>query len=156
MIYIGIDPGKSGGIAILDEASGIECIPMPEFDFDLYDVLEALPALPRVHAVLEKVHAMPKQGVTSSFNFGVEYGRVRMALCAAGIGFEEVTPQKWMKELGIPPKKKQETKGQYKNRLRDTAQKMFPKLEVWKGPKGLQMAICDALLIMEYCRRTHE
>lgn len=52
-------------------------------------------------AVIEKVHALPREGVTSSFNFGYINGLLTMA---ATIYFDEVvfvTPMKWKKDLGL-------------------------------------------------------
>lgn len=47
--------------------------------------------------ILEKVHAMPKQGVTSSFTFGEVYGSIKGILAALAIPYVEVIPQAWQK-----------------------------------------------------------
>jgi crossover junction endodeoxyribonuclease RuvC len=139
MNYIGIDPGKSGGIAIITPGGGVCAHKMPETDRDLLDLLSEFSADDN-RAVLEQVHAMPGQGVTSTFTFGRGYGKLEMALCAALIPFETATPQKWQKLMGCL------TKGD-KNVSKATAQRLFPYLKVTH-------AIADALLIAEYCRRT--
>lgn len=139
MNYIGIDPGKSGGIAIITPGGGTYAHKMPETDRDLLDLLSEFSADDN-RAVLEQVHAMPGQGVTSTFTFGRGYGKLEMALCAALIPFETVTPQKWQKLMGCL------TKGD-KNVSKAAAQRLFPHLKVTH-------AIADALLIAEYCRRT--
>jgi crossover junction endodeoxyribonuclease RuvC len=139
MNYIGIDPGKSGGIAIITPGGGAYAHKMPETDRDLLDLLSEFSADDN-RAVLEQVHAMPGQGVTSTFTFGRGYGKLEMALCAALIPFETVTPQKWQKLMGCL------TKGD-KNVSKAAAQRLFPHLKVTH-------AIADALLIAEYCRRT--
>lgn len=90
-------------------------------------------------AYLEQVHSMPGQGVASSFKFGQGYGSLEMALTAAGIPFERVTPQKWQKALGCL------TKGQ-KNVSKRKAQELFPTMKVTH-------ATADALLIAEWGRR---
>jgi len=82
---------------------------------------------------------MPGQGVASSFKFGQGYGSLEMALTAAGIPFERVTPQKWQKALGCL------TKGQ-KNVSKRKAQELFPTMKVTH-------ATADALLIAEWGRR---
>lgn len=107
-----------------------------------------------VNAVIEKVHAMPGQGVTSMFSFGMTYGLTRMALIASQTPFEEVNPRSWQKALGITPKGKDETKDAFKLRLLALAQQLYPKLHIWTVPrsKGQQLAICDALLIARYCQ----
>lgn len=145
--YIGVDPGQNGGIATIDE-EGADTVRMPSTDQDIYNLLVELRYLsPYCHAILEKVHSMPKQGVASSFKFGVNYGIVRMALTAAGIPFEEVTPQRWQKVLGIPHRNKLETPSEWKNRLKAKAQQLFPSVKI-------TLATADALLLAEYCRRS--
>lgn len=149
MIHIGIDPGQSGGIAVIDEdnadAKKVVAYPMPATRGDLIELL-IYPLDAR--AIVEKVHAMPKQGVSSCFKFGMNYERVCMALVCNGISFREVSPQRWQRELGIPFKKKSETKHQHKNRLKAVAQELFPSAKV-------TLAIADALLLAEYCRRSY-
>ncbi len=130
---IGIDPGASGGIAII--ADGIaEAWKIPETERDLYDILAGLPTESR--AYLEKVHAMPKQGVTSVFSFGRTYGFLRGCLISLQIPFEDVTPQRWQKHLGCMT-------GGDKNVSKARAQQLFPYIRVTH-------ALADALLIAEY------
>jgi hypothetical protein len=83
------------------------------------------------------------------FNFGANYGALRMALTAAGIPFEEVVPGVWQRGLNIPPRKKTEGKTAWKNRLKAKAQQLFPSVKI-------TLATADALLIAEFCRRKHE
>jgi hypothetical protein len=85
------------------------------------------------------------------FNFGWNYGSLRMAMIASGLPFEDVPPQVWQKALKIPSRKKEgrqykETKAAFKNRLKAKAQQLFPRVYI-------TLATCDALLIAEYCRR---
>jgi hypothetical protein len=99
-------------------------------------------------AVIEKVGGYigkPQPG-SAMFKFGMSYGGLRMALIAAGISFLEVTPQQWQKTLGVSTKKKNETKGKFKNRLKALAQQIFPSVKV-------TLATADALLLAEYARR---
>ena len=69
MIYIGIDPGKDGALAIVGETD-MRIIPFDELAY-----AEALSALNSRRAIccLERVGAMPGQGVTSMFSFGENY-----------------------------------------------------------------------------------
>lgn len=150
--YIGIDPGASGGIAVVTSHQ-FEVTAMPRTLLHLWELISSLAGNSR--AVIESVHAMPKQGVTSSFTFGRGYGGLLMALTAAKIPFEEVRPQAWQKCLGISPRKKDEPKGELKLRLLRKAQQLYPTLLLWNEPKskGKQLAVCDALLIATYCQR---
>lgn len=150
-IYLGIDPGKSGGIAWIFR-SRTTAISMPSTERDIWDVLEGMESLSsRAIAVIEKVGGYTGEGQPGSamFNFGWGYGGLRMALIAANIPFEEVTPQKWQKAMGISGRKKTESKTQWKNRLKAKAQQLFPELKV-------TLSTCDALLIAEYARRKTE
>jgi crossover junction endodeoxyribonuclease RuvC len=146
----------SGGIAaISQEALIVEPMPSTEHDTNKFFWSLVQVGLP-IKAVIEKVHAMPSQGVSSSFTFGKGYGFLRGCLVSNGIPFEEVTPQAWQKYLQIPPAGKNTPKREHKLKLKSLAQQLFPKLPIWSTPKtlGVQLAICDALLIAEYARRT--
>lgn len=146
MIYIGVDPGVSGGIAIVTDrgapANGVlevEAFPMPATERDLLDALVYKTIPKQSRAVLERVAASPQMGVVSAFTFGKGYGGLRMALTAARIPFDEVTPATWQKALGCL------SQGD-KNITKRRAQQLFPQLTITH-------AIADALLIAEYCRR---
>ncbi len=156
--YIGIDPGASGGIACLvfDHCSDSRVLaakPMPKTDKDIVDFLQFIKTQGVCFAVLEKVHSMPGQGVASTFKFGTSYGKLRMALVACEIPFEEASPQKWQKRIGCLVKTKKGspklTKTEKKNVNKAKAQELFPELEITH-------ATADALLLAEYCLRTRE
>jgi crossover junction endodeoxyribonuclease RuvC len=94
---------------------------------------------------LEHVGAMPKQGVTSMFNFGVSFGFIQGVLSAFGIPFELIRPQKWKKEFSISDK----------NESISVCQRLFPEVcllpsERCKVPSD---GMADALLMAEYARR---
>ncbi len=136
--FIGIDPGKSGGIAIIDE-TGAFAIKMPDTEKDIFEYLRDNSH--NAFCLIEQVHAMPGQGVTSMFNFGMGYGGLRMALIAANIPFETVTPQRWQKALGC------QTKGN-KNVTKKKAQELFPDIKITH-------AVADSLLISHYLKNYH-
>jgi crossover junction endodeoxyribonuclease RuvC len=144
--YIGIDPGKSGGIAVISDDSGEGCetfaiAKMTETDIAA-TLMGARPLEGSMFAYIEKVHAMPGQGVTSMFTFGQSYGFLRDCLISLGIPFEEATPRKWQAALGC-------LSGGDKNVTKARAQQLFPSVKVTH-------AIADALLIAEYCRRVRK
>jgi hypothetical protein len=170
-IFIGVDPGASGGISRIttgherDPASQhlgrvvtVTITPMPDTPQDIWNSFPKILCHP-TFAVLEKVQGYigpqktPKGGEpgrqpgSSMFKFGASYGRLQMALTAAGIPFVEVTPQKWQRALGIPPRNKaKETKYQFKKRLKEFAQKLFPFACITQDT-------ADSLLVAEYARR---
>lgn len=139
--FIGCDPGKNGGIGVITP-SGSYAIKMPETEKDLLQELVTIAngAVGGTMAVLETVHSSPQMGVKSAFTFGQGYGGLRMALLAAGIPFENVTPQKWQKTLGC-------LTGGQKNVSKTRAQQLFPGIRITHN-------VADALLLSEYCRRT--
>ena len=160
MYEIGIDPGKSGGIAWIGDG---ECtaVPMPATERDLWALLFGLGMKEEPFALLEHVHGgvfgggspcpVCKQrrqvGAVSQFNFGMNYGLLRMALTGADIPWEEVAPRKWQQEFGLVfPKARGLTTTQKKNFHKAHAQQLFPKIKITH-------AIADALLIAEFCRR---
>ena len=145
MRAIGIDPGKNGGIAWLDDSvarsqhAEVHAIKLK--DLTERDVWQQVAEL-QTHdafAFIECVRSSPQMGVTSAFTFGRGYGALRMALIAAGIPFEEVTPGVWQRTLRCL------SEGN-KNITKQKAQELFPTLKITH-------AIADALLIAEYCRR---
>lgn len=141
MITIGIDPGKNGGIAVIDEPGKAYADKMPE---TLQDLFEHFDSICLSHdgdcrAYIEQVHSSPQMGVKSAFTFGNGFGHLEMALTACGIPFERIRPQVWQKALGCM------TKGD-KNVSKRRAQELFPSLKITHST-------ADSLLIAEYGRR---
>ncbi len=141
MIWLGVDPGATGGIARLGDGLAPYAWKMPDTERDLSDLFRDLSQYADTFCSLESGHSMPQQGVTSSFSFGRNYGFLRGMLIAHHIPFEEVTPLKWQKALAC------QTHGN-KNISKAKAQQLFPGLKITH-------AIADALLIAEFCRRTY-
>jgi crossover junction endodeoxyribonuclease RuvC len=146
-LWIGIDPGYSGGVAAF--GSGHESVPaeglafkMPEEECDLAKLLKELVGFmhpSQVCLVLEKVHSMPKQGVTSVFTFGQQFGICRGVIAALELPRVLVTPQQWQKALGC------QTGGDKKVTL-SVAKNQWP----WLKPTH---ATADAILIAHYARK---
>lgn len=149
-VYLGIDPGASGGLASI-AADGTKAVSMPQTERDIWEWFYEFHPDMNPFAIIEKVGGyIQREGGnpgSAMFKFGMSYGGLRMALVAAGIPFDEVTPQAWQKALGISSRGKTETRGMFKNRLKAKAQQLFPSVKV-------TLATADALLLAEYCRRT--
>jgi hypothetical protein len=156
--YIGIDPGMSGGLVSLLlshqekrlRTQEVRAIAGDKLSLlETYKWLEELALSTDCFAVIEKVGGFiagnPLPG-SAMFNFGRNYGGLEMALVAACVPYEEVSPRTWQTRLGIPPRGKTESKTDWKRRLKDRAQSLFPKEKV-------TLAISDALLLAEFCRR---
>ncbi len=141
MIYIGIDPGKNGALAIIYG----DVITLRTFDEQEY--IASLSAVSRnAFCVLERVGAMPGQGVTSMFNFGKNYGFIQGLLAAYFIPFELVTPQKWKKTFGVTGDK---------NSSISVCKRLFPDVDLRRTEKCKKDhdGKAEALLLAEYARR---
>ena len=94
-MYLGIDPGKTGAMAVLDK--GGEFVEVIDFE----EVLPRIRLLAKTvkFAYLEEVHAMPGQGVSSTFTFGENSGWWKGILQAFEIPFKTIRPQDWQKVL---------------------------------------------------------
>ncbi len=148
---IGIDPGVNGGIAVLDDAGVvIDAVKMPPTMLDIYDYLRGVVSSDGVCAVcyMEKVGmGMPGQSSKATATFSRHCGHLEMALLALGVQTYEVTPQKWMKALGMGSSKGY-TKTEWKNKLKGAAQQLFPMLG-----KKVTLSTSDALLIAVYGKK---
>lgn len=110
-VTIGIDPGLSGAVAILSPGGEFEAVhDLPvirdhslswidgsQLQSILLDTLRGRTA----HAVVERVSAMPKQGIASAFTFGVGFGSILSVLQAMHISIELVTPAVWKRSLNL-------------------------------------------------------
>ena len=146
--YIGIDPGKNGGIGIL-AVNNNQLVSEFTYAFDettLINILDELQYSYCCRCTLEHVHAMPKQGVSSTFNFGMNFGFIQGVLKAYGIPYELVTPQKWKKEFSCTSDK---------NTSIEVCKRLFPSvnLKATERCKKDHDGIAEALLIAEYGRR---
>lgn len=141
--FIGLDPGNSsGGIAVIG-ANGQAVSTLSLSRSTIHDVAGVVATFRGTCglALLERVSAMPRQGVASSFKFGVSFGQLQGILAALGFRWEEVTPAKWQQAM------KCRSKGD-KNVTKAAAQRLFPDLKVTH-------ATADALLLAEHARRVY-
>lgn len=113
-MIVSVDPGLSGGVALVDGPSLIDVVPMPTTLFqvnpkkqmvdgrELADHLYHWIAVHDVRrAVVERVGPRPNQGVSSMFNFGMSYGIVLGVFAALNMPVDMVSPQQWKKELEL-------------------------------------------------------
>lgn len=113
-MIIGIDCGKTGGVALLDMRGHlVDGFRMPTLRHGKRELvntreisrrLEPLDA--NTEIVIEQVGAMPNQGVTSMFNFGRHTGAVEGWSIVHGVPVHWVTPQKWKKSFGLSSDKR--------------------------------------------------
>ena len=145
MIYIGIDPGKSGGIAFIDEDNTLQCFRFSENLSDMIADIKIIRKIDKCFAKLELVHSFPNQGVRSTFSFGENYGIWQGILSSLDITYSKVTPQKWMAHYGVLPKVKKDRK----NKLKEIAQREYPDTKV-------TLYVADAILLAKYAKEKYE
>ena len=109
MKIIGIDPGLSGAIAILENKKVLNIFDMPVMaegkknkrqlnSAQLVDLLKKIVTeKDEIYVVVEQVNAMPGQGVTSIFNFGQTFGAIKGVCAALSLPIFFVRPSKWKK-----------------------------------------------------------
>ena len=148
IIYSGVDPGKSGAIASIDqdgtvlkvsrfihaETEGRIALIIADHFAELDD--EAVHA-----ATLERVGAMPRQGVSSMFTFGRVYGEAWAGLLLSKARVMTVTPSTWQRDLLLP---KRDCVANHKKTLKAEAETR------WGMKMTLDMA--DALWLAEWSR----
>jgi len=160
MIYIGIDPGLAGAVAMIDDANCVQLFDSPAWtvqvkkdirhDYNVNGMAEIITsAILRVEnrkqiiAGVESVHSFPDQGVASSFKFGVGLGIWQGILAALGITYQMIPPQRWKKSL-------MDGYGKEKDASMIVAQRLFPTADITLRKHHGR---ADALLIAEYMKR---
>ena len=147
VIYIGIDPGGSGAYGYISKGDD-----MVEVANDFTSIQQAFHDLFQWKnnnctikiAILEKVNAMPNEGVTSSFKFGTNYGMWQGVLTALRIPFKLVHPRTWQKGLVYKTDGKDS-----KERSLTVARRLFPDVDLHRKKDHGK---ADALLMAYYAR----
>ena len=157
MKIIGIDPGLSGGIAILEDNIIKVLFDMPVMSDGKKNKRQLNSALlvrlikdnikdtEDTVMVVEQVNAMPGQGVTSMFNFGQTFGAIKGICAALGLPIFLVRPAKWKKHF--------ELINSSKDASRTKAIEMYPSISEQLSKKK-DVNKSDAILIARYYSET--
>lgn len=151
--WIGADPGASGALALYVPAGATYVEDMPKTDdgglnhWRLAAILKHWADVYDVQGVtVERVSAMPGQGVTSMFSFGQSYGALKQAIASAGMHFTLVQPAVWKTIYSL--------RGGRENKAASVAKaiELFPSLAPQlKGPKGgLKDGRAEAVLLAHF------
>lgn len=125
MLILGIDPGLSGAFAILDDGKLTHVADLPTMGegasrmLDSGALADALKPLTFDLAVIERVGAMPGQGVSSMFRFGQAVGQAVGVIHTLGIPLKWASPGAWKRAMGLSSDKE---------RARALAIETFPSL----------------------------
>ena len=150
MIYIGIDPGsKSGAYAILGSDNSVKVF---HWDNDRFvSHMRTLTIIrdvddEKVMAVVEKVNAMPKQGVSSTWVFAENFGYIQGVLHAFGIPYQLVPPRVWKKMYSLTSDKTQSI---------EVCHRLFPDVSLKRTERSRvdDNNFAESVLIAEYARR---
>jgi len=148
-VYIGIDPGFGGGIAMkMDEKWFVDRYPRSRKVTDVKSIFNhywhsAIIEGYDVITYIEKVWAMPHDGRSSAFKFGMNYG-IWLGI-VSGNNIIKVTPRKWQSHYGVLPKEKKERK----QMLKELA------IDIVKGQLKPTLHTCDAILIAKYGKENY-
>ena len=100
-IYVGIDPGKNGGIAFLGEDNKLiykHVMPMIGKEYDIQELKNILSKHPIEHLAIENVHAIQGRiGNSSNFSFGLGKGILMGLVAGLNIPYTLVNPKTWQK-----------------------------------------------------------
>ena len=158
MRIIGIDPGLSGGIAILDDLKIYDIFDMPIMSegkknknqlnsAQLVNIINKhVLRKENTFVIVEQVSAMPGQGVTSMFNFGQTFGSIKGICAALGLPIFYVRPAKWKKHF--------ELINSSKDASRTKVIEMYPSISS-RLAKKKDVNKADAILIARYFRDSH-
>jgi hypothetical protein len=105
---LGVDPGITGGIAFLFANCVVaEDIPTAGGEVDVDTLVRRVREMQPALAIIERANAMPKQGVASTFKYGVAYGALRTVVALCNIPYRLVTPGKWKNHFRLDADKEQ-------------------------------------------------
>jgi hypothetical protein len=150
-MYLGIDPGFSGALAVLDENLEvihyqdmpiIEVAKKRELDEpELRDILRRFsPYYINLTVGIEKSQTMPNQGIVSSGRYMASYGFLRGLCVGMGLPYILIRPPTWKKAmLADMPKEKGSS-------IQKVGQ-IYPNI---KFTRKKDHGICDAILIARY------
>lgn len=142
-LIMGVDPGIRGGIAFLGGRylGELHCYDIPTVgsEVDVEEVCRLIRQHEPKLAVIERAGAMPKQGVSSTFKYGVAYGMLRGALTACNVPHHLVAPTQWKKRFALD---------------RDKEKSRAMALRLWPGTnffgRKLDHGRAEAALIAQY------
>ena len=157
MLIIGIDPGLRGAVAFLKKGQIINLFEMPIMsegkknknqlnNAQLAKIMkENIDDFSKATVVVEKVNAMPGQGVTSMFNFGQSFGILKGVCSAMNLSMHFVRPAKWKKHFNLI--------NASKDASRTKAIEIFPYFSINLSKKK-DANKADAILIASYFDET--
>ena len=154
-LFIGIDPGKTGSICLLDPSADDVKNVVSFLDINMQPLilLDELRQLNQrydvVPIMVEKVRNIRGAASASNFNFGYNYGSIRTLAVCTGLGVDDAPVISWQSKLRVPNKLEKTARKKY---IANRCLELYPFAEL-HGPKGgLLDGRSDALGIAHYSR----
>ena len=147
-IYIGVDPGKKGAMAIMGYSNtNGERYMMKIIPFDPQEYIKTLKQFNGATVCIEQVHSLPHEGVKSVWSFGQTYGWLLGVLDAVGLSYQTVSPNLWKKDFSLLRTEKKQSI--------EVCKRLFPGIELKRTDRcrNDDDNMADAALICEYARR---
>lgn len=147
-IYIGVDPGKKGAMAIMGYSNTTgERYMMKIIPFDPQEYIKTLKQFNGATVCIEQVHSLPREGVKSVWSFGQTYGWLLGVLDAVGLSYQTVPPNLWKKDFSLLRAEKKQSI--------EVCKRLFPGIELKRTDRcrNDDDNMADAALICEYARR---
>lgn len=168
-LIVGIDPGLTGAFAALrsdGEFVAVEDLPVirdrklawidaDAFVSRLIAVRAAEYGVPPIHAMIERVHAMPRNGSLAAFSQGCTFGSILAALQLVQARIEFVPPQTWKRAAGLIGN--EQTDIERKRASLDKARLKFPQAELNRQKdhgRAESLLIADWAVSQSSLRRT--
>ena len=144
--YIGIDPGKSGGIAIVDEEGEMKAYKCPDSSEEmaiLFQILIGSTPAAEIRLLMERVWARPTNAVRAAFSYGVNYGQWLGIVATHEVEMNTAIPVEWIKWVGCPKALKRDVRKRW---LKEKAGELYPNVN------KLTLATSDAILITHFAK----
>ena len=140
---IGIDPGKGGGISVVEdgEITAYKCPKTVEDMAMLFTLICEDTPKDKIYAMMERVWARPNNASSRAFAYGVNYGSWLGVMASHEVDCNLVLPIKWMQHFGCPKALKKDNRKRW---LKDKATELCPYI------KRLTLITADSILIAKY------
>ena len=144
--YIGIDPGASGGIAVIDEKGIMMAYKCPKSSDEmslLFQMCMGSTPAANIKLLMERVWARPTNAVRAAFSYGVNYGQWLGIVATHEVQMNTAIPVEWIKWVGCPKALKRDVRKRW---LKEKAGELYPNVN------KLTLATSDAILITHFAK----
>tara|TARA_R110002020_G_scaffold118349_2_gene270574 strand:+ start:2619 stop:3095 length:477 start_codon:yes stop_codon:yes gene_type:complete len=145
--YIGIDPGKSGGVTMI-QGKKIKTYKCPQRTEDmsiLFSLLIGDSSSYDVKLLMERVWARPNNAVRSAFAYGVNYGQWMGIIACHEVPLQTCLPNQWISYYKCDKNLEYQERKRW---LKEKAKSLYPNLNI-------TLTTADSILIADYAMKEH-